>query len=156
MHTVFFRDSNLHLLLDHKINQKTMLTPSSPETWRMIIRQQQQERKIVSQRTNLRATKQQALTISYNPQRNSTRPHLRPSHNNISECPFKGCMALNLSNSFKPFQKNEACRRLVIVLHTANKIMLFFNYIFLGIYPRFFNFSIFQHAISLYLYISCT
>ena len=40
MQTVFSRDSNVHLLLDHKINQKTMLTPSSPETWRMIIRQQ--------------------------------------------------------------------------------------------------------------------
>ena len=33
MQTVFSRDSNVHLLLDHTINQKT-------ETWRMIIRQQ--------------------------------------------------------------------------------------------------------------------
>ena len=113
MQTVFSRDFNVHLLLYHKINQKTMLTPSSPETWRMIIRQQQEERKILSQRTNLRATKQQALTISCNPQRNSTRPNLRPFHNNISECPFKGHTALNnvkiLLNHFKKRSSQEAC-----------------------------------------------
>ena len=41
-----------------------MLTPSSPETWRMITRQQQEERKILSQRANLRANQQEALNLS--------------------------------------------------------------------------------------------
>ena len=133
--TVFSRDSNVHFLLDYKINQKTMLTLSSPETWRMIIRQQQEERKILSQRTNVRATKQQALTISYYPQRNSTRPNLRPFHNNISECPFKGHTALNMSKFFLTISKKEERRGLVIILHTANRIKLFSNYIFFWYIP---------------------
>ena len=41
-------DCNVNLLLVHKINQKTLLKPSSPETWRMTITQQQQKRKILS------------------------------------------------------------------------------------------------------------
>ena len=40
-------------------------------------------------------------------------------------------------NSSKPFQKNKVRGRLVIVVYTANRIKLFANYIFFGIYSRF-------------------
>ena len=139
---VFSRDCNVHLLLDHKINQKTNLTPSSPETLRMIIRQQQQERilRILSKRTNIRATKQQALTISYNTQRNGTRPNLRPSDNNIFKCLSLVAWLGICQNSFEPYELKikEARGKLVIVVYLL-QTKPFYNYLCLGIYPSFFN-----------------
>ena len=76
-------DSNVNLLLVHKINQKTLWKPSSPETWRMTITQQQQKRKILSLGQLLRANH-----IACTPQSNTIR-RPRPTVMHFHTFPWK-------------------------------------------------------------------
>ena len=143
-------DCNVNLLLVHKINQKTLLKPSSPETWRMTITQQQQKRKILSLGQLLRANH-----IACTPQSNSIRrPRPRPKSNS-NAFPH---IAWKMPTIFWTISRKEArTREAVISFHNSKQTETLFQiYISWGNrYPPYLlQFK--QHSTYWYLYIPCT
>ena len=94
-------DCNVNLLLVHKINQKTLLKPSSPETRRMTIAQQQQKRKILSLRQLLKG-KPYCL--------HSTKQfYTTPQAQIQQKCIFTHCLK-NANNLFNHFKEGSRAR----------------------------------------------
>ena len=143
-------DCNVNLLLVHKINQKTLLKPSSPEPWRMTIAQQQQKRKILSLGQLLRENH-----IACTPQSNSIRrPRPRPKSNS-NAFPH---IAWKMPTIFWTISRKEArTREAVISFHNSKQTETLFQiYISWGnTYPPYLlQFK--QHSTYWYLYIPCT
>ena len=150
MLTVSSIDCNVNLLLVHKINQKTLLKPSSPEPWRMTIAQQQQKRQILSLGQLLRANH-----IACTPQSNSIRrPRPRPKSNS-NAFPH---IAWKMPTIFWTISRKEArTREAVISFHNSKQNETLFQiYISWGnTYPPYLlQFK--QHSTYWYLYIPCT
>ena len=138
------------MLLVHKINQKTLLKPSSPEPWRMTIAQQQQKRQILSLGQLLRANH-----IACTPQNNSIRrPRPRPKSNS-NAFPH---IAWKMPTIFWTISRKEArTREAVISFHNSKQNETLFQiYISWGnTYPPYLlQFK--QHSTYWYLYIPCT